>query len=145
MDIPSLVNHFMYKKSREMGFRDVPVLSGDAIGRLLAYGWPGNVRELENAVERELILSRGRPLSFANLICRETGTPSREECGPEGGALTLDAVIAGHIRKVLHSCEGRIEGQGGAAELLAVNPGTLRHRMRKLGIPFGRKAAARRQ
>jgi DNA-binding NtrC family response regulator len=74
MDIPSLVNHFMYKKSREMGFRDVPVLSGDAIGRLLAYGWPGNVRELENAVERELILSRGRPLSFANLICRETGT-----------------------------------------------------------------------
>jgi formate hydrogenlyase transcriptional activator len=54
-------------------------------------------------------------------------------------------VIAGHIRKVLHSCEGRIEGQGGAAELLAVNPGTLRHRMRKLGIPFGRKAAARRQ
>jgi hypothetical protein len=33
---------------------------------------------------------------------------------------------------------GRVEGQGGAAELLGVNPGTLRHRMRKLGIAFGR-------
>jgi DNA-binding protein Fis len=35
-----------------------------------------------------------------------------------------------------------VEGKEGAAELLGVNPGTLRHRMRKLKIPFGRKSAS---
>ncbi|MFY9399638.1 MAG: helix-turn-helix domain-containing protein, partial [Desulfomonilia bacterium] len=31
-----------------------------------------------------------------------------------------------------------VKGKGGAAELLGVNPSTLRHRMRALGIPYGR-------
>lgn len=31
---------------------------------------------------------------------------------------------------------GKIDGPGGAGELLGVNPNTLRHRMKKLGIPF---------
>lgn len=35
---------------------------------------------------------------------------------------------------------GRIEGPEGAARLLAMHPATLRQKMRKLGIPFGRKA-----
>jgi transcriptional regulator with GAF, ATPase, and Fis domain len=33
---------------------------------------------------------------------------------------------------------GRIEGKKGAAVLLGMNPATLRYRMQKLGIPFGR-------
>jgi DNA-binding protein Fis len=42
---------------------------------------------------------------------------------------------------VLKVTNGRVEGKEGAAELLGINPGTLRHRMRKLQIPFGRKSA----
>jgi hypothetical protein len=34
--------------------------------------------------------------------------------------------------------KGKINGPGGAAEILDVNYGTLRHRMKKLGIPYGR-------
>jgi transcriptional regulator with GAF, ATPase, and Fis domain len=36
---------------------------------------------------------------------------------------------------------GRIEGAGGAAELLDMNPSTLRAKMRKLGIKIKRTAA----
>lgn len=139
-DIPALVNHFIVVKSREMGMTEVPVLAPGAIERLKAYPWPGNVRELENAVERALILCRGKPLSFAELdadalACPESGPgPS----GPE--VLALDAVIRRHIASVLERCQGRIEGEKGAARLLGVHPATLRHRMRKLGIAFGRKA-----
>ena len=50
--------------------------------------------------------------------------------------LDLDAVMAAHIRRVLGMTGGKIHGPGGAGELLGVNPNTLRHRMRKLGIPF---------
>ena len=35
---------------------------------------------------------------------------------------------------------GRVEGDKGAAEILKLNTGTLRYRMRKLGIPYGRNA-----
>ncbi|MBI9077665.1 MAG: sigma-54-dependent Fis family transcriptional regulator, partial [Desulfatibacillum sp.] len=52
----------------------------------------------------------------------------------------LDSVIAAHIRKVLAMTDGKVAGKGGAAQLLDIHPATLRHRMRKLGILFGKKA-----
>jgi transcriptional regulator with GAF, ATPase, and Fis domain len=45
-----------------------------------------------------------------------------------------------HILQALQSTNGKIQGTDGAAALLEVNPSTLRHRLRKLGIPFGRIA-----
>jgi len=122
-----------------MALRYVPSLAEGALDRLLAYGWPGNVRELENAVERALILCRGEPLEFHELdgaqVCR---TPSR---GPEEARVVpLREAEAAAIRRALAASGGRVGGKGGAADLLGIDPGTLRHRMRKLGVPFGRKA-----
>ncbi len=48
--------------------------------------------------------------------------------------LTLDEAMKQHIQSVLERVAGRIEGRGGAADLLGINPHTLRARMRKLGI-----------
>jgi transcriptional regulator with GAF, ATPase, and Fis domain len=47
---------------------------------------------------------------------------------------TLDAAMTSHIEAALARTAGRIEGPFGAARLLAINPHTLRARMRKLGI-----------
>jgi len=52
--------------------------------------------------------------------------------------LNLDEAIALHLSKVLEIANGRIHGPGGAAELLDVNPSTLRWRLDKLGIKYGR-------
>lgn len=41
-----------------------------------------------------------------------------------------------HIERALVLAQGKIEGVGGAAELLEVNPHTLRAKMRKLGIEW---------
>jgi transcriptional regulator with GAF, ATPase, and Fis domain len=46
--------------------------------------------------------------------------------------------MANHILAALKISGGKVEGKNGAAQLLEINPGTLRHRMRKLGIPFGK-------
>jgi transcriptional regulator with GAF, ATPase, and Fis domain len=43
-----------------------------------------------------------------------------------------------HIEAALTATAGRIEGPHGAARLLAINPHTLRARMRKLGIDWKR-------
>jgi transcriptional regulator with GAF, ATPase, and Fis domain len=54
--------------------------------------------------------------------------------------LALDKIMSTHIRRVLEMTGGRVGGERGAAHLLQINPSTLRKRMRKLDIPFGRKA-----
>jgi transcriptional regulator with GAF, ATPase, and Fis domain len=145
-DIPALVQHFIGKKAREMKRSSVPVLALGAMDQLLRYPWPGNARELENAVERALIVNRDGPLSF-NDIDTSMGAAYPSNPPPVGadtaGPMELDLVVSRHIRKVLAMSQGRVEGDKGAARLLGVHPSTLRKRMRKLGIVFGRKGAGK--
>ena len=108
----------------------------DELERLMAYPWPGNVRELENAVERAMILGMGQKcLSFIDFFVSQLkSTPASNKKSEKPGFLTLDAAISRHITSVLEETGGKIHGKGGAAELLSVNPSTLRHRIKKLGI-----------
>ncbi len=141
-DIPALVQHFIQKKVREMKRHHTPSITPEAMERLMRYPWPGNVRELENAVERALILNHGPVLNFNDI---GAGTPPRDAAvaarshGDEE-TLAIDVVMARHIRRVLDMCHGRVEGPHGAAVRLQIHPSTLRKRMQKLEIPFGRKA-----
>ena len=137
-DIPALVNFFVGNKIRKFGYRDNPPLAPNAWDRLQSYDWPGNVRELENLVERELILWNGDELRFDDL----TGDTDRTTIpvnlsNPQ--IQSLDEAMANHIQLALKLAKGKIQGPGGAAEMLSINPNTLRKRMRKLGINFGRK------
>lgn len=138
-DIPALVQHFLRKKARDIKLPDVPTLAAGAIDRLMAYDWPGNVRELENAVERELIRSNGQPLAFADLLPQAPPriVPAVPAC--ESPSYLLDEVVAAHIERVLALTGGRVHGESGAARLLGINASTLRNRMNKLGLSYGRK------
>ncbi|MBN9167831.1 MAG: hypothetical protein BGO98_06145 [Myxococcales bacterium 68-20] len=49
---------------------------------------------------------------------------------------TLDEAMRTHIGRALGLTRGRIEGRGGAADLLGVNPHTLRGKMRRLKIDW---------
>jgi len=51
----------------------------------------------------------------------------------------LTDAISSHILRALDAAGGRVGGEKGAARLLKMNPSTLRTKMKKLGIPFGRK------
>lgn len=144
-DIPALVQHFIMKKSREMKRVTVPSLAPGAIDRLMAYHWPGNIRELENAVERSLILNRGSLLYFNEIGTRSENIMLKNDFQDNNraeGSLELDVVMSEHIRHVLDICRGRVEGKQGAAKILNIHPSTLRKRMKKLGISFGRNAMA---
>ncbi len=144
-DITSLVQHFMVKKCREMGLHNIPSIAHGAFERLQNYDWPGNVRELENMVERALILSKGEPVDFEALTLSKSDDTAVKESSLHSdmehheGSLGLDDVISGHIRKVLNMADGQVGGNGGAAEILQINASTLRKRMNKLGIRYGRK------
>ncbi|MGO9015030.1 MAG: sigma 54-interacting transcriptional regulator [Dissulfurispiraceae bacterium] len=134
-DIPALTRYFVTQKSRELGVPIAPNIVPGALQRLMDYAWPGNVRELENLVERELIRHRGGQLMFDSLLSTERGGGSIAQ---QEVPLKLDEATALHLSKVLKITNGRIHGPGGAAELLGVNPSTLRWRLDRLGIKYGR-------
>lgn len=141
-DIPLLMNYFLAKKSKELGIHPVPLLAEEEISNAMQQTWPGNVRELENVVERSLILHRQGPLYF-----HKAHEPARKPTNDvtlqiETHITPLDEVIKHHIVQALNTARGKINGKDGAAALLGVHPNTLRNRMLKHGIEFGRKHKA---
>ena len=138
-DIPALVDYFIEKKSLDLKLPVRPPLSAKAMARLAAYDWPGNVRELENVIERELILNKGSSLTFQTITPRPSHMPLKNRVVSPDEVLGLDEFFIQHVKRVLSMCNGRINGPGGAAELLKMNPNTLRNRMKKLGVPYGLK------
>ncbi len=126
-DIPDLVSHFVDKYAQKFGktYESIP---RSAMKALQAYPWPGNVRELEHVVERAVITSPGPVLQLIDGLEREAAEPKEVQLK------RLETVERDHILKVLEKTRWKIEGQGGAATILALHPSTLRSKMKKLGI-----------
>lgn len=134
-DIPALTRRFVEMKSKEFGV-PVPAIAPGALESLIKYDWQGNVRELQNVVEREIIRCRGRTLTFDSLPRKEIQAPTSS---PDASTklpipVNLDQAMVRHIEAVLSVTKGKINGPGGAAELMGINPTTLRSRMEKLGV-----------
>jgi hydrogenase-4 transcriptional activator len=141
-DVPALAAHFAARTGVRLGgARLVP--SASDIELLLAYDWPGNVREFAAVIERAAILGDAKCLRLEAALgqSQTSGTkrpPAPAEPAPRETTGRLDQAMAHHIEQALLECRGRIEGPFGAAARLGINPHTLRARMRKLGIDWGR-------
>ena len=135
-DIPDLAQHLIEKATQRFGVRPLTLKPHD-IELLRAYPWPGNVRELASVIDRAVLLYDGAHLDLHSALERTVfvtpPTPAPLDTNPNV-EMSLDSVVTQHIRRVLEMTGGRIEGPGGAAETLRVNPHTLRARMRKLRI-----------
>jgi transcriptional regulator with GAF, ATPase, and Fis domain len=145
-DIPLLTDYFFKQKAKQLQISPIPILPPKILKKLISLHWPGNVRELENAVERALIKFRGHGNTTA-ITFEDFGTTAKETLHPSpdrppqpvGVPLKLEDLTRRHINRVLDMTHGKIFGTGGAAEILDINPSTLRSKMRKLGISFQRK------
>lgn len=136
-DIPALLQYFISQKAKELNLPAVPTVFPGAVESLLEYSWPGNVRELGNIVERAMILNPAGPLTFEHM--HPGGVIDNPPSSQNNQPLGLDAVISRHIQYVLSQTEGKVNGPDGAAAVLGVNPSTLRNRMKKLGIAYGKQ------
>lgn len=128
-DIPLLVRSIIEKISKEMGKR-FSKISKHTIKKLQDYSWPGNIRELENIIERAIISSTEPILKIE--LPPQLNIKNNENC-------SLEIVEREHILKVLNNTHWKIKGPNGAAEILKLNPSTLRDRMAKLGIKRSHK------
>jgi formate hydrogenlyase transcriptional activator len=127
-DIPLLVNFFLSRFAKSLG-KDVRGVSQRSMQSLSRYGWPGNIRELQNIIERAVVLAKGPVVQI------DESTLRADEAAGDGAAIdTLEKVERRHILRALGETRWVIHGKKGAAELLGINPSTLRSRMEKLEI-----------
>ena len=131
-DIPVLVGHFLQRHCRALRM-PVPQVSKATMKALQAHEWPGNIRELENVIERGLIAGRGRE-RFEFVDDDRSGILAARTAPEPDEARTLAQIEHDHIVQTLERLQWRIEGRGGAADVLGINASTLRSRMRKHGI-----------
>ena len=142
-DIPAMARHFAQRAATRFGLPPLMPTAED-IRLLVSYPWPGNVRELGTVLDRAAILGNGRALEVSKALGVQATGPGAGPNGTAAGAaqperlLSLDEAMKRHIEAALHATRGRIEGPQGTAALLDINPHTLRARMRKLGIEWGR-------
>jgi formate hydrogenlyase transcriptional activator len=92
---------------------------------LKTYDWLGNIRELENLIHLAMIVS---PVPDLMVKLSERAAEFDRESS------TLQDVERNHILRLLKESAWKIEGRNGAADRLGLNPGTLRSRIKKLGI-----------
>ena len=111
--------------------RPTPALSVEAMKKLLDYHWPGNIRELENTIQRNVVLAKGPVIESLEIPASKKIVGS---IGNENRFKTMIEMERDHILSVLESCNWKISGKGGAAEILDVNVNTLNSRIKKLGI-----------
>ncbi len=121
-DIPILAAHFLGASARRYG-RELEGFSDAAMDALLRHSWPGNVRELQHAVERSVLMARGRRIEAADLGLRrrEDGSVLTEE-------LTLEEAERLLIEKALERSQGNVSK---AAEALGLSRSALYRRLQR--------------
>ena len=157
-DLPLLIYHFLERLRREFG-KDIQGLSSASLQTLLNYNWPGNVRELQSVL-RQALLQTTESIIFPEALPRlvaegATVTSAVPSAGiPVESAGELQSYIEQRLRegsqslhaeatdmmerylltRVLRQTEGN---QSEAARILGITRGSLRNKIRSLGISIG--------
>ncbi|MFQ5428988.1 MAG: sigma-54-dependent transcriptional regulator [Phycisphaerae bacterium] len=142
-DIPLLAAGFLKKYRAEL-HREILDFTPEATEALCRYHWPGNVRELENAVERAVVLCKGRHITPDLLPASVI-----EEAGPAGSGAGAAGVVEAFkpmsLKKALEEPERRIIeaalkannwNRQTTAEMLQINRTTLYKKMKHFGLEY---------
>jgi two-component system nitrogen regulation response regulator GlnG len=148
-DLTLLVNHYVRRFARELG-SDVRGVDPAALAVLRGYSWPGNVRELQSVLKQALLRATGPVLALEFLPPQLCAPPAAANSGQtleqfldeqiEAGAEGLYAAALERLDRLLLTRVLRHVGgnQVRAARLLGITRGTLRTKLRELGISIGR-------
>ena len=92
---------------------------------LMLYDWPGNVRELENAMERAVVVGKGREIFPEDLpiFCHEPPTVIRNN--------SLKEVEKTHIQQILEDNGWNIAR---SAKILGIDRSTLYSKIKRYKI-----------
>lgn len=134
-DIAPLARHFAERLARRHG-RDTPHLARADLDALARHAWHGNAHALHNAIERAVLAAApGAPLRIP-----VPADPAEHDVLSDAAIRRLER---DNITRALAHADGKLYGDGGAADLLGVKPTTLAHRIAAMGIRRPRRRSVR--
>jgi two-component system nitrogen regulation response regulator GlnG len=159
-DLELLTDFYLSRFTRELG-RPMPVVPTETRAVLSRYAWPGNVRELQSILKQALLRMSGAVL-LDDFMPPTVATPvlaPAEGTTPTAPSLDWDRFVKERLeagsRDLYGECLALMERQlltrvlertGGnqlrAAELLGITRGSLRHKLRALGLSIERSVSA---
>jgi len=123
-DIPLLADYFLHRFAQETN-KPVDQVSREALDEMMLYDWPGNVRELGNAMERAVVVGRGRRILPEDLpIFRP------EHVNPSRGR-TLRELEMNHLNSVLNETQWNISK---SADILGIDRSTLYDKIKRYDL-----------
>lgn len=163
-DLKLLLDHFLKRFNKQLN-KTITSISPEALELMEKYPWPGNIREMQGAVRRAMLMATG-PTIVPELLPKdileymESGSGMKRSSNgggggsDEGGAVDLSAFLDDRIAsgsenvyqeslqfmerylltRVLRETQGN---QSKAALRLGITRGSLRNKMRELGIQVG--------
>lgn len=121
-------DHFLKKFAEDEG-KIIEGFSPDVINKMENYHWPGNIRELENLMRHTVLLTT---TNIVNEFYHQPETIKVTTSTEKLKSITKNE--RDHTIAALKTCNWKMYGPGGAAELLDIHLSTLNSRMKKLGI-----------
>jgi DNA-binding NtrC family response regulator len=129
-DIPLLAKAFLERFRAKHG-REIEGIDPEAYRRLLSHRWPGNVRELEHAIERGVLVARGREITLVDLPeALQTAPAVSDGTAPPPGSLEEIEKVS-----IMRALETSGWNKQAAAASLGLRRPTLYSKMRRHGIP----------
>jgi DNA-binding NtrC family response regulator len=136
-DIPLLCSHFLEKFTKRYQ-KSITAISPAAYQLLMRFRWPGNVRELENAIERSVLVAKGREIMPSDLP-----ESMREDTGTTAFTVPPHHTLADIERlAILQTLQRTNWNKQEAANLLGLYRPTLYSKMRRHQIRDPRAIAA---
>lgn len=129
-DLPLLVDHFIKKYCAESG-KEVTGVDDSVMRLFMKYHWPGNVRELENFIERAVVISHSKVLTAKDFP--QSLVLGKIEDHGEGFRVGMTVSEAEKLL-ILRTLEDQDGNRTRAAEILGINPRTLRNKLHEYGI-----------
>jgi two-component system nitrogen regulation response regulator GlnG len=158
-DLQLLIGHYLPRFNRELG-KDVQGVSPEALATLRRYPWPGNVRELQSVLKQALLQTAGPVLVpdflSASVLGVSGAAVKTEELHPESrldqfietrlqaGTQELYAEALERLERLLltrvlrHTAGNQLQ----AAKILGITRGSLRSKIRELGIRIDRTVSS---
>ncbi|UUO07144.1 sigma-54 dependent transcriptional regulator [Blastopirellula sp. J2-11] len=150
-DLEQLVQYFLKQFNKQLG-KEITGLSAESLARLKSYDWPGNIRELQGVLRKSMLMATSTVLAPEWLPPEVFGEASPTRGTSSGNQDDAFDVFLGQLEsrdsedmyaESLEWMEHRLlsfvldktaGNQSKAAVLLGITRGSLRHKMRALGI-----------
>lgn len=131
-DIPLLISYFLTVFNKKYNYNKT--ITPEALKILINYDWPGNIREVENLIERLLVTTSNEIIDKQDILEHTTFSIHDFIKLDSYDGISYKNIINNFEKKLLLDLRSKCTSTAEMAEILKLDPSTIRKKFKKLNI-----------